>query len=254
MEFPAAPSRRRSLSWRTGPFLCLAGAATTLLGCMVPHFRLHADTRPYGGTLQSITYDGLETVPDAVILLAVLAVVLTAVSFATDRRLRGGWVVVAIGAGLNVLAEVVAVLRPTDVLMSGLVKGGIDEAVARSLIERGLYSMDAMVGVLFTVAGAIVTFAGAILAIRDRRFRRCELCRATLRVDSYQEHLKADHPTSLVPPQPGQAQSALTQPTHRAYCTDEGGQFIWLCDDCDFRSNDQGQGLAHRFESADAGV
>lgn len=44
------------------------------------------------------------------------------------------------------------------------------------------------------------------------------------------------------------------QPAHRVYSTDEGGRFIWSCEDCDFRSNDQGAGLAHRFQSADAGV
>ena len=73
MELPLAPSRSRSLSWRTGPFLCVAGAMTILLGCLLPHSRIHADNRPYGGTLQSVTYDGFQSVLRAVILLAVLA-------------------------------------------------------------------------------------------------------------------------------------------------------------------------------------
>jgi hypothetical protein len=49
--------------------------------------------------------------------------------------------------------------------------------------------------------------------------------------------------------QPGPVQWAPTWPahgeTHRVYITDGGGQFIWLCEDCDFRSSDQGEGQAH---------
>ena len=54
--------------------------------------------------------------------------------------------------------------------------------------------------------------------------------------------------------QPGPVQSVPTQPAHQVYSTDGGGRFIWSCEDCDFRSNDQREGLAHRFQSADAGV
>jgi hypothetical protein len=200
MELPIAPSRSRNLSWRTGPFSSLAGAVTIFLGCLLPHFRLHADLRPYGGALQSITYDGLQSVPRGVILLAVLAAVLAAVSFATGHRLRGGWVVVAIGAVLTCVVEVLAVLRPADVLMSLMVYNGIEEGIARELLNRGLYSLEWMIGVWFIMAGVILTFTGAILAIRDRRFRRCELCRTVVRVDSYGEHLNAEHPTGAEVP------------------------------------------------------
>jgi uncharacterized membrane protein HdeD (DUF308 family) len=198
MELPIAASRSRSLSWRTGPFVCLAGAMTILLGCLLPHSRIHADNRPYGGMLQSVTYDGLQSVPRAVILLAVLAAILAAVSLGTGRRLRGGWWVVAIGALGTCLIEVVAVLNPTNTLMNSMVQDGIDEGIARELLDRGLYSVEWMIGVWFIVAGVILTFAGAILAIR--RFRRCELCRAVVRVDSYREHLNAEHPTGLETP------------------------------------------------------
>jgi hypothetical protein len=151
MELPIAPSRSRSLSWRTGPFVCLAGAMTILLGCLLPHSRIHADNRPYGGTLQSVTYDGLQSVPRAVILLAVLAAILAAVSLGTGRRLRGGWWVVAIGALGTCLIEVVAVLNPTNTLMNSMVQDGIDEGIARELLDRGLYSVEWMIGVWFIV-------------------------------------------------------------------------------------------------------
>jgi hypothetical protein len=46
--------------------------------------------------------------------------------------------------------------------------------------------------------------------------------------------------------QPGKVQWAPAYgETHRVHITDEGGQFIWLCEDCDFRSSDQGEGQAH---------
>jgi len=46
--------------------------------------------------------------------------------------------------------------------------------------------------------------------------------------------------------QPGPVQWAPAHgETHRVHITDEGGQFIWLCEDCDFRSSDQGEGQAH---------
>jgi hypothetical protein len=200
MELPLAPSRSRSLSWRTGPFVCLAGAMTILLGCLLPAARIHADNRPYGGTLQSVTYDGLQSVPRAVILLAVLAAVLAAVSLGTGRRLRGGWWVVAIGALGTCLIEVVLILVPANTLMNSMVQNGIEEETARELVDGGLYSVEWMIAVWFVVAGMILTFAGAILAIRDRRFRRCELCRAVVRVDSYRGHLNAEHPTGLETP------------------------------------------------------
>ena len=117
--------------------------------------------------------------------------------FGTGRRLRGGWWVVAIGALGTCLIEIVAVLSPTNTLMNRMVQNGIEEGIARELLDRGLYSLEWMIGVWFVVAGVILTFAGAILAIRDRRFRRCELCRGVVRVDSYRGHLNAEHPTGL---------------------------------------------------------
>jgi hypothetical protein len=126
--------------------------------------------------------------------------VLAAVSLGTGRRLRAGWWVVAIGALGTCLIEVVAVLVPTNTLMNSMVQNGIEEGIARELLDRGLYSVQWMTGVWFMVAGMILTFAGAILAIRDRRFRRCELCRAVVRVDSYRGHLNAEHPTGLETP------------------------------------------------------
>jgi uncharacterized membrane protein len=197
MDLSVAAGRGRSLSWRTRPFLCLAGAVTIFLGCLLPHFQIHADTRSYGGAVQSVTYDGLTMAPRAVILLAVLAAVLAAVSFGTGRRLRGGWVVVAIGGLLVCVLEVINALTPTDVLMTAMVQNGVDEAAARNLIDEGLYSLDVMAGVWFVVVGAIMTFAGAVLAIRDPRFRRCEVCRAVVRIDSYREHLNIEHPTGV---------------------------------------------------------
>ena len=114
--------------------------------------------------------------------------------------MRGGWWVVAIGALGTCLSEVVAVLVPTNTLMNSMVQDGIDEGIARELLDRGLYSVEWMIGTWFTMAGMILTLAGAILAIRDRRFRRCELCRAVVRVDSYRGHLNAEHPTGLETP------------------------------------------------------
>lgn len=114
--------------------------------------------------------------------------------------MRAGWWVVAIGALGTCLIEVVAVLVPTNTLMNSMVQNGIEEGIARELLDRGLYSVQWMTGVWFMVAGMILTFAGAILAIRDRRFRRCELCRAVVRVDSYRGHLNAEHPTGLETP------------------------------------------------------
>jgi hypothetical protein len=200
MDVSLVAGRRQGLSWRTGPFLCLAGAVTIFFGCLLPRYQIHADTRPYGGALQTVTLDGLTTAPRAVFLLAVLAAVLAAVGFGTGRRMRGGWVVVAIGALLVCYLEISNVMTPTNVLMINMVHNGIDEATARRLIDEGLFSLHAMVGVWFIVAGAILTFAGAVLAIRDPRFRRCELCRAVVRVDGYREHLSAEHPMGVETP------------------------------------------------------
>jgi hypothetical protein len=152
------------------------------------------------GVIQSATFDGLTVVPRALIVVAVLAAVMAAASFGTGRRLRGGWVVVTIGGLLVCAREVVAIVMPTEPLMSAMVQNGIDETVARDLIDRGLYSLDTMIGVWFILAGGILTVAGSVLAIRDRRFRRCELCRAVVRVDSYRGHLNAEHPTGLETP------------------------------------------------------
>jgi hypothetical protein len=56
--------------------------------------------------------------------------------------------------------------------------------------------------------------------------------------------------------QPGPVQWAPTWPahgeTHRVYITDGGGQFIWLCEDCDFRSSDQG-GRTGAYQPAQGG-
>ena len=200
MELPLAPSRSRSLSWRTGPFLCLVGAVTIFAGCLLPHFRIHGDMRTFGGITQSVTFDGLTVVPRALIVVAVLAAVMAAASFGTGRRLRGGWVVVTLGGLLVCAREVVAIVMPSEPLMSAMVQNGIDEPVARNLIDRGLYSLDTMIGVWFILAGGILIVAGSVLAIRDRRFRRCELCRAVVRVDSYREHLNAGPPTGAEVP------------------------------------------------------
>jgi hypothetical protein len=167
MELRIAASRSRSLSWRTGPFVCLAGSVTIFVGCLLPRYQIQADTRPYGGALQTIALDGLTTAPRAVLLLAVLAVVLAAVSFGTGRRLRGGWVVAALGALLVSCLEIIGVLAPANVLLTSMVQNGFAETTARQLIDEGLFSLHAMIGVWFIVAGAILTFAGAVLAIRD---------------------------------------------------------------------------------------
>jgi hypothetical protein len=55
--------------------------------------------------------------------------------------------------------------------------------------------------------------------------------------------------------QPGLVQWAVAHgETHRVYITDEGGQFIWLCEDCGFRSSDQGEGQAHARQPKVASV
>jgi hypothetical protein len=200
MDLSVAAARHRAVSWRTGPLLCLVGAVTILAGCLLPHFRIHGDMRTSRGVTQSVTFDGLTVVPRALILVAVLAAVMAAASFGTGRRLRGGWVVVIIGGLLVCAREVVALAMPTEPLMSAMVQNGIDETVARDLIDRGLYSLDTMIGVWFILAGAILTVGGSVLAIRDQRFRRCELCRAVVRVDSYRDHLNAEHPTGAEVP------------------------------------------------------
>jgi hypothetical protein len=178
----------------------MVGAVTIFVGCMFPHFRIHGDMATSRGVIQSATFDGLTVVPRALIVVAVLAAAMAAASFGTGRRLRGGWVVVTIGGLLVCAREVVAIVMPTEPLMSAMVQNGVDEPVARDLIDRGLYSLDTMIGVWFILAGGILTVVGSVLAIRDRRFRRCELCRALVRVDSYREHLNAGHPTGAEVP------------------------------------------------------
>ena len=55
--------------------------------------------------------------------------------------------------------------------------------------------------------------------------------------------------------QPGAVQWApMHGETHRVYITDGSGQFIWLCEDCDFRSRDQGEGSAHANQPKEASL
>lgn len=145
-------------------------AGATFVAGLLPSTQIQFDGRTFGGGIETATFNGFVVLPNLAAIVGVLIIVLSAIALSTGRRLRGGWVVVALGAvlvGSLVLADLVT---PRKRLIAALIESGFDEA--QSLVDQGVYSIETEIGSWVMVAGVFLTLVGAILAFRARRSPR----------------------------------------------------------------------------------
>lgn len=148
---------------------CLAGAAVILVGCVLPWYEARSDTRAFGGYVETVTTNAVSVPGARILFVAVFAAVVGVMALRTGRRLRRGWVVVAIGALYVGISAIVNAVTPNDKLIGVLNEFGFDDARARELIDQRVVSVAIQIGLWVVLAGATLTLVGAILAIRARR-------------------------------------------------------------------------------------